>query len=328
MKRRGNTRGFTLVEVMISAAVLAIGVLALAIVFPVVIRQQRLAYESFEGASGVQAAAATLRNRSDLDRAFWIRYRNEALGDNEEWFIDGVWHSPPVESDEGVLTLNANGPNGTEVELRQGARLTPLAGPRTDPRFVWDVAVRRVERGATGDLSDDGLQVAVFMRRIDRNIRLGADQTLFIALGGDPGVDPDLLAVAADNDDFPTNNGVGEKYSVPLVADMEFRYDDDNDELLDRDRLYISNRDEGTVEADEFWAFISVGGQQLIDNHGVAYTVVGAGGTGNDRFVRVSPPVASFIADENAGGGDDRKIRHVVFTPQRPVGVTLFEVTP
>ena len=61
-KSSGRVRAFTLLEVLIGVLVLALALLALAAVFPVVVRTQRIARDTVVGTGVLNAAETMLRN--------------------------------------------------------------------------------------------------------------------------------------------------------------------------------------------------------------------------------------------------------------------------
>src|SRR5690606_34784401 len=118
--------------------------------------------------------------------------------------------------------------------------------------FVWDFIARRVDTGVPVARQRIGspaeIEIAVFVRRIDMNIRLPSNRTLFDVL-----TDPTLpagerrLPVAVDSNGVPTGNGTNgsgglptqDAYAIPLTLLAEF------DDHIDPERRGIRLRGSG-----------------------------------------------------------------------------------
>jgi prepilin-type N-terminal cleavage/methylation domain-containing protein len=201
-------------------------------------------------------------------------------------------------------------------------------GQNHRPQFVWDFVARRVE----SDLpfarrrveAPAEIEIAIFVRRIDLNIRLAQNVTLFQAL-----TDPSLpllqrrLPVAVDRSGVPTGNGtngdltgnpVEAAYAVPLTMDAEWDPSD-----ATRRTLVLRG---GTNERLRLASQI---GQRLVDNLGHTYTVRESRINGIELIVQVDPPVANWVPQGTAINRPT--IRQVVFTPQIPAAVSVFRIT-
>jgi type II secretory pathway pseudopilin PulG len=190
---RTRTRAFSLVEVLISIVVLALGLLGLAAVFPAVVSQQRQATDSVLGASAQNSVTTYLKGSFALNKASYpnspaggiIPDSNQRgwmlLAGNTAWspplafpgYLDGDFVMPtgnsgdPIAIDPatGKLTITGLGgpgawnPGGTtSIDLPAAERLNPApftAG--SQPLYVWDVAARRVAAGVTPNAANDRL---------------------------------------------------------------------------------------------------------------------------------------------------------------------------
>lgn len=244
-------------------------------------------------------------------------------------------------------TLSNNQPDprriprgGVVIPMRD--RLIPAARPGlgsqnvAQPRYVWDMVVRRVDMGEPhfgpenvvqrridARFRDDGVQVAVFVRRVDPGIRLRSDRTLSDYLAPINAA-PERVPVAMRADGTPSLDGEGEpgvlRYSQIQTVDFTFvdpgdgvRYD-----LID---LSASNA---------LLPYASQLGQLLVDRFGNVHKIVevldgGAAGVqrvrleGEMRRDTVQPPPPE-VAPVNAS--------QLLFTPQIPASVEVVTIPP
>ncbi|MBU6414070.1 MAG: hypothetical protein KGS45_11415 [Planctomycetes bacterium] len=404
-----STPAFSLIEVLIGVLILALGLLGLAAVFPVVVRQQRTAADQTQGLIVARNAEAYLRghtltttrsvpnasvpgggllapsdpipeqNRRGLDI---LRYQGvTATNPYSTWSFNaanpdrpGPWEIPTyslvyTNPDRGNMLVAATNQTAG-VQFAQRDRLWPAAYSSVDtrvddnkyanePRYIWDVATRRVDPGTPSNVGDDGIQFAVFVRRIDSSIRVSRrdlindpndplrlsrptrDLRLADVLTGDRlglgGVvtlqrAEHRVAVAVTNNSnspVPTLNGEGE-YAMPMRMQIE-AIDDPDGQGLSRFLLPSSATD---IQR----RLLREPGQKFVDNLGNIYTVVKATfdknppNTSNPpevqpenerRSILVSP-AASANAAALAASGD----LQVVFTPQVPAAVHVFTMEP
>jgi prepilin-type N-terminal cleavage/methylation domain-containing protein len=364
--RHYTQRGFSLIEVLIAVLVLSIGMLGLGAVFPAIIAEQRDAFEAIEGQNAAAAAEAMLSNPEFVD----LRLLGDTFGKRDpldtqyiyDWVVPQFgadfygWTTPTPGyyvdfstfnsqdfqgSESGTWSFNANqaaGPAANQqlTSIPVSARLFPQANSGKQPKYVWDVALRR-EPGQR-------VQAAIFVRRVDARIRIPRDSNLSNVLTGvEPGtstVDEDYfrlpIAINRNNGLQVADQGRPEQvYAAIQMLEVEV-YEDYPDELVFVSGPFV----DGSIN------FAVRPGQQLVDNTGVVRTVVGPAQRpdtdplpNNRVAVIVDPP---FVV-ANAGGNDTDDVRpdvspngtveersrrstwvrQVIFTPRSPVAVRI-----
>ena len=210
------------------------------------------------------------------------------------------------------------------VSIPVEARLFPAPFSGAAPQFVWDAVPRRTVT--------NGLQLAIFIRRVDTGIRAPEGFTLSDVLTGAASDynGPVLLPVGEfTRDGRPTGQGAAEgggatEYSLPVRMDATLPSpitppDEEFEWVRLRDDLGVH---EGRTE--RYLRRAGRVGQFLVDNLGVVREVVEvdpfeSGGGFVD--VRVDPP---FVESQQTGSqpntpaGRSSTVRSVVFTPQQP----------
>src|SRR5690606_15937865 len=190
------------------------------------------------------------------------------------------------------------------LTLALGDRLMPDAASGAPPRYVYDMVVRRVDagigyvpRGATGvrtyekrvpaaRLDELPLQIAVFVRRIDRNIRVPAGVSIREAITGVKDDPDDTGSIASGSRRLPLavdvrdscrliqNGKPGDHlYSAPIEAllrDTTLLQSDENNanawDLFDPTTLrHLGNGTNATSAAER----LTQVGQLFVDNTGV-----------------------------------------------------------
>lgn len=196
-----NRRGFTLVEILIAVLVLSLGLLGLAAVFPVVVREQRIAVDETRGVEAAAAAESWLRSHEsfsfrallpprpnqgpndgiDLPRGFDAWRRDLNWSPNGEWvlidennsFLASTGETQGVDFGDILVTIG----DGEEQLVRVGDRLWPRPTQYNAgrPRLVWDFVARRVPTrfstsGQVQPSVQDPVQIAIFVRPIDARL--------------------------------------------------------------------------------------------------------------------------------------------------------------
>lgn len=273
-----------------------------------------------------------------------VTENNDGVSVDFEGSENGLWSfNANLSTLNTTAAITAGAPNRRLAQIPVSARLFPQPYSGKQPRYVWDLALRRESSG-------DRLQVAIFVRRIDARIRvpLGFSMSDVLTGGrlGSPPLPTDpVLPVAVDktNGRPGVDDGVNADMVYAAIQTLNVEvYAEHLDWLIIPSNPFI----------DTSIGFAAKVGQQLLDNTGVVRTVVGipsvdendplAGqlsGVGSDHVVQVDPP---FVF-RNAGGnntGDARSssvnttdplwdderaswVRQVIFTPRTPVAIRV-----
>ncbi len=347
---RRRSAGFSLIEVLMATLILALGLLGLGAVLPVIIRQQSLSSDQSLGTSAMQSAIAHLEGSKSLAAEKWKNFVYApplTLIDDwraQRWFVPTVnREDASVELFDPAVSLtivpNNIAISGSTESISLGSRVfpTPETGD-TEPRFVWDIAMRR-------DFKGGGMQLAVFVRRIDPFAARGVEGTLFEALL-DPRSQTRRFPVSLDNEGRPRLDGavIAGRYSVPLTAEVELYPDPGATDrrFISVSRVFDSSTGNFINDAIAF-PQLSQPGQKLVDNLGNIHTVDSAELVGNVLVLRLTRPIALSVpvqrVPETLPDGvraeafvPTQYLQQVVFTPQVPVAVEVinkkFDLAP
>mgnify|MGYP002783756697 CR=1 FL=1 len=340
------TRAFTLIEVLLGVLILGLGLLGLASVFPLVVKQQRQAQDVVLGVSAASGAGAVLRGHTVLNDPSglrgWAAFSRElhAAARGNPGF-QSLWSdvlggtSVPerlriygtvdkigqkVGEPGSLRFLGSSGtPSNPEVVLYTSDRLLPQ-GPGVTPQYVWD-AVPLLTSSADALIPPEfsPMRVVIFVRRIDPGIRVPTNSTLTDVIASGSSV-----AIAVDNNGFPTFDGRG-SYALPVVAvptgaRQRFR--------IDAAPFNVLEFSTGTAPAT--LAAIRQLGQQIVDIDGNIYTVVAVpderdAGYDPARSVVVAPPFAGQTV-KMINGETGAKVQEFLVSPVIPATVEVITI--
>lgn len=353
-----------------SIFVLALGLLGLGALIPGIIREQRVASDRTLGIVVANDARAYLTARADLVRLGLRPQPGIGLGTTAgrrygfgAWLLDDAWSETyawdlnsidtDLYEDEGHMVIGARVDRVDPARIPLGDRLYPTPASNLDaPQFVWDFVARRLpptETDGYGLLEDSdytlttgtpkqwraGLEVAVFVRRVDTGIRVRPGQTaygLMLGFSGNP-----IMPVGLDSNGLPTgagaDTGQDQIYAPPLTLAASYDGMRPTVLTLSIDGSLTGNEPGAAVMTRERLLMAAQVGQQLVDNLGNVYTVEEAITTGDtEAQVRVRQAVPGWVPatmGRPSGWADERawtQIQQVVFVPQPPATVIVFRV--
>lgn len=302
-------RGFSLVEVLIAVLVLALGLLGLGAVFPVVIAQQRRAFDSTQGSQVADLAVETLTSGSevvDISRLWSLdEYGRLALGtplgSRDGGSAGATLRGSPDRSLEWIAASLADAAGGRRPpflrpvpgfdssnfsDLRSGLWRSDMLSA-ADQGTLLPVQARMFPQPGSGAdpryvwdpvvrrLPGDAAQVVIFVRRIDERIRVPSGYTLGELLTGSrlpSRATRAYLPLALDlrNGRLTTDDGQTNNSVYPIPLAV------DVDVYADHlDWLVLRQNDAGSSEFDTSLDFLRQIGQRVVDNTGVVRTVVG-----------------------------------------------------
>ncbi|MEO1007602.1 MAG: hypothetical protein AAFX79_03485 [Planctomycetota bacterium] len=288
----------------------------------------------------------------DYGLGVWLR--------DPDWSRTYLWDALSIDKalyeDEGVIRLGdpVQGVDPARIGLAERLYPGPSSG-LTGPQFVWDFVARRlppVEADGYALLADPtlpvlpttipgqaraGVEIAVFVRRVDTGIRVQPGTTLFgTLLDANP-----VLPVGLSQGGGPTGTGAdpseNEIYAVPLTLQAQFDPTRPGVLELEEDNTVRTGDPGGNVSEQQRLVLAAQIGQQLVDNLGNVFVVDELLSLdANSAEVRVRPAVPSWVPQSRVDTGasdplDERTwshIRQVVFVPQPPAAVLVFRTGP
>lgn len=209
-----------------------------------------------------------------------------------------------------------------QFDIPVTARLFPQPYSGEEPQYVWDIVPRRTRGGGVGT----GLELAVFVRRIDPRIAVPSGFTLSDVLSSNPRIPPGKwrLPLGVDSNGRPTGNGAdiggsSSVYSVPMTMPVEVRSEKPTQVVL---------ASSAPQDVSIWRSYVMVPGQTLVDNLGHVLRVVRIPeGDGSAFAVEVdrtySTSETDFVFGTHPRG---TRVEQVLFTPQRPVRVFTYDV--
>lgn len=329
---RASRGGFSLIEVLIAVFVLALGLLGLGAVFPMVVREQRIATQTTLGLSAQNAIDQILPNNQNFRPGGngWAALREYVElngGDTGDWVA-----VEPEESDLDHLGsyILPDPDGGPDIVLPLSQRLYPLPySTANDPRFVWDLAARFTgDPRSIGYPDDSPLLVALFLRPIDPGIKTPfyVDQTTGVKVPysvlatlldtGLPGKDR-RLPVSVDGQGRPTLDGHrdrGAHYATPIVATVLGPGTDPTKRLLVIDDVLSP----GATAEDVATALLASPGQMFLDSRGFVYTVTKVNNIRQRARTIEFTPAINQLDSNGDGVFNDDDYNPIVFLPMTP----------
>lgn len=363
---------FTLIEVLMSIFVLALGLLGLGAIIPGIIREQRVASDRTLGIVVANDAQAYIGSRADLGRlgilpsstsggtglgttagqsyglGVWLR--------DDQWSRTYTWDTNSIDAgeyhDTGNVIIGGSVSGVDAAIIPLSDRLYPSpASDLDEPQFVWDFVARRLpptESGGYALLADSalgllagtpeqwrsGIEIAVFVRRVDTGIRVPFGETGFGVM-----LDPSnpILPVGIDSNGLPTGAGAdtsgSQTYAPPLTLRAEYDGMRNTVLRLEADTTLRGGEPGSGVALESRLLLAGQVGQQLVDNLGNVYTVEETLDSSSSFVeVRVRPAISNWVprTSGTVSRWDDEdgwtQIRQVVFVPQPPATTVVFRV--
>jgi len=333
-------RGFSMIELLVAVVILGVGLLGLAISLPATISIQRAGADRTQGVSVARTAKAYLTTRPDLSRAyerpsglttsvrqagFGAVVANPNWSEDHEWAFIGDYVDTYQGADQpgGTIEVYDDALSQSGVRINPADRLYPPGESGSDPRFIWDVVARRLPVEGLGN-AGARVQVAVFVRRIDQQIRLPDNTTIYQAITARPSPGP-VQRVACAVDDVsagrvvPRNDGDGE-YARPILLEVE--YDEEEPDRIELPPVFGSS-------SSTIGLALAQPGQRIVDNLGNVYRVLRVDEE-DPRVLIIDPPVPAYVKTTGSSSGNSieksQELFQIAFVSQIPVAVEVFDV--
>ncbi|MBS0187030.1 MAG: hypothetical protein JSS51_03105 [Planctomycetes bacterium] len=344
-----STTGFTLVEVLLGIIILALGLLGLAAVFPLVVRQQRESQDTVVGVATGKGAEAVVAGNTALNsplmsggwgKVSWELYKRAFNNKNSgrvQWdeAFQQLGTLGAIYNDTGEFRVNSDLGLLNDVLIKPSDRVIPSTGSGATPQFVWDIAPSLAAPVTATQLPAQPvfqpLRVTVFVRRIDPGIRVPSNKSLGQVLAdGRDGQGRPVYPVGANSDGTPSLDGRGvyAGFLKPEVTRAYRRFGASGGAFT------VIELGGSTTEA-ELGAARQVS-QQLVDVDGNVYTVVAlpdetdqdySAQTVLRRCVVIAPGLpAEYLQSPGSTGSPLRWQMRLLCTPQIPAAVTSFVV--
>ncbi|MFK7883813.1 MAG: prepilin-type N-terminal cleavage/methylation domain-containing protein [Phycisphaerales bacterium] len=338
-------RGFSLIEVLIAVLVLALGLLGLGAIFPVVIAQQRAAFDSNRGGDVADFAYELLSSDTEMVdlSGLWIVDGDGrlALGTPAEFADNNAgprptqiggntrlfgWMAPTLQQaltgqrpEFGAPLPGFDLTNDADIELgnwrvdmfertNRYELLLPVKA-RLYPAPHSGADPKYVWDAILRRIPGQSAEVAVFVRRVDERIRVPRDFTLSDVLTNDngvPGITSAVLPVALDQSSGRLVTDDGRNTSYVYPVPLVATISVYEDHL---DWAVLESSDANNPNLDSTLGFLRQPGQQFVDNTGVVRTVIGpaqvAAGDGDQALAQRAFVVEPPFTRQNASEGNE-----------------------